>query len=69
VRVTHTIGQPFDTYIVAEEDADKAVAMMRTHVGSDARVECIGRASKELLLSSGLSPGEFKKADDDDSDL
>ena len=63
VRVTYTLGGPYVTYIVAEEDATKAAAMMRTQVGADANVECIGRASKQLLLAIGLSAGEFKKAD------
>jgi hypothetical protein len=39
--------------------------MMRTQVGADANVECIARASKQLLLAIGLSAGEFKKADPD----
>jgi hypothetical protein len=63
VRVTYTLGEAYVTYIVAEEDAAKAAAMMRTQVGEDASVECIGRASKRLLLALGLSAGEFKKAD------
>ncbi len=65
VRVTYTLGGPYATYIVAEESAAKATAMMRTQVGTDANVECIGRASKELLRAIGLSVGEFKKADPD----
>jgi len=63
IRVTYTHGEPYETYIVAEEDAAKAAAMMRTQVGANASVECIGRASKQLLLAIGLSAGEFKKAD------
>jgi len=63
IRVTHILGGPYDTYIVAEENAAKAAAMMRTQVGANASVECIGRASKQLLLAIGLSAGEFKKAD------
>ena len=63
VRVTYTLGGPYVTYIVAEESAAKATAMMKGQVGADASVECIGRASKQLLLAIGLSAGEFKKAD------
>jgi hypothetical protein len=63
VRVTYRLGGPYVTYIVAEEDAAKAAAMMRTQVGADASVECIGRASKRLLLAIGLSAGEFKMVD------
>lgn len=65
VRITYTVGGPYATYIVAEESAAKATAMMRTQVGADANVECIGRASKELLRAIGLAVGEFKKADPD----
>jgi hypothetical protein len=39
------------TYVVAEEDATKAVAMIRTLVGSAPGVESIGRASPKLLLA------------------
>jgi hypothetical protein len=62
VRITYTLGGPYATFIVAEEDAAKATAMMKHQVGADASVECIGRASKELLRAFGLSAGEFKKA-------
>ena len=65
VRITYTLGGPYVTYIVAEESAAKATAMMKGQVGADASVECIGRASKELLRAFGLSAGEFKKADPD----
>ena len=63
VRVTYTLGGSYVTYIVAEENAAKATAMMKAQVGSNASVECIGRASKELLRAIGLSAGEFKKVD------
>jgi hypothetical protein len=63
VRITYTLGEPYVTYIVAEENAAKAVAMMQGQVGPDASVECIGRASKELLRAFGLSAGQFKQAD------
>jgi len=63
VRITYTLGEPYATYIVAEENAAKATAMMKAQVGGDASVECIGRASKELLRAIGLSAGEFKKVD------
>lgn len=63
VRVTSQPGAPYVTYIVAEENADKAVALMRTLVGSDAQVESIGRASRALLSALSLSPGEYRKAE------
>ena len=53
----------YTTYVVAEEDATKAVAMIRTLVGPSLYVESIGRASPKLLLAIGLSAGEFKKAE------
>jgi hypothetical protein len=65
VRITYPLGGCYATYIVAEENAAKATAMMKAQVGADASVECIRRASKELLRAIGLSPGEFKKADSD----
>ena len=61
VRITYTLGEPYATYIVAEENAAKATAMMKEQIGADASVECIGRASKELLRAIGLSAGEFKR--------
>lgn len=63
VRVTYTVADTYETYVVAEEDAAKAAAMMKMLVPANASVECIGRASKQLLLALGLSAGQFKKAD------
>jgi hypothetical protein len=65
VRITYTLGRPYATYIVAEENAAKATATMKAQVGADASAECIGRASKELLRAVGLSAGESKKVDPD----
>jgi hypothetical protein len=65
VRITYTSGGSYATYIVAKENAAKAAAMMRAQVGADASVECIGRASKELLRAVGVPAGEFKKVDSD----
>jgi len=63
VRVLPSQKQGFVTYVVAEEDATKAVAMIRMLVGPAPHVESIGRASLKLLLAIGLSAGEFKKAE------
>ena len=63
VRITYALGEPYATYIVAEENAAKATAIMKAQVEADASVECIGRASKELLRANGLSVGQFKKVD------
>jgi hypothetical protein len=62
VRVSSS-EEGYMTYVVAEENADKAVAMIRTLVGSTPRVETIGRASPKLLLALGLSAGEFKNVE------
>ena len=59
VRITYTLAEPYATYIVAEENAAKATAMMKGQVGADASVECIGRKNCFTLLSAG----EFKKVD------
>jgi hypothetical protein len=61
VRITYTLGEPYATYIVAEENAAKATAMMKSQVGVDAKVECIGRASKELLHAMACQPASSKR--------
>jgi hypothetical protein len=63
VRVSPSETEGYMTYVVAEEVAAKAVAMIRTLVGSTPRVETIGRASPELLCALGLSAGEFKNVE------
>ena len=63
VRVSSSPEGDHMTYVVAEEDATIAVAMIRALVGSAPHVESIGRASRELLLDIGLSTGEFKKVE------
>jgi hypothetical protein len=63
VRVSSSPEGDYATYVVAEEDAAKAVAMIRTRLGPALHVESIGRASLKLLLAIGLSAGEFKKAE------
>ena len=65
VRITYTLGGPYVTYIVAEESAAKATAMMKGQVGADASVECIGRHRKNCFALLALSAGEFKKGDPD----
>ena len=63
IRVSSSSSGSYTTYVVAEEDPAKAVAMIRTLVGTAARVESIGRASPQLLLALGLSAGEFKNVE------
>jgi len=48
-------------YIVAEEDGDKAVAILAAHVELGSQIEPMGRASCELLSTLALSRGEFRK--------
>jgi hypothetical protein len=61
IRVSERQG--YATYIVAEEDATKAEALMRTVVGPKPVVQSIGRASLKLLKDVGLSAGEYKKTE------
>jgi hypothetical protein len=63
VRVSSAPKGDYMTYVVAEEDARKAVATVRTLVGATPHVDSIGRASRKLLLAVGLSAGEFKKVE------
>jgi hypothetical protein len=63
VRVSPSPKGDYMTYVVAEADATKAVALIRTLVGTAPHVESIGRASRKLLLAIGLSAGEFKEAE------
>lgn len=63
VRVSPSPKGDYMTYVVAEEDATKAVAMVRALVGPAPHVESIGRASRKLLHAIGLSAGEFKKTE------
>jgi hypothetical protein len=55
--------QSYTTYIVAEEDAAKAEALLRTLVGPAPIVQSIGRASLKLLEAVGLSAGGYKKTE------
>jgi hypothetical protein len=61
VRVSERQG--YMTYIVAEEDAAKAVAVIRKATGPGPVMQSIGRASLKLLDAVGLSAGGYKKAE------
>jgi hypothetical protein len=61
VRVSERQG--YMTYIVAEEDAAKAVAVIRKATGPGPVVESIGRASLQLLDAMDLSAGEYRKTE------
>jgi hypothetical protein len=60
VRVT--TGGRAVLYVVAEEDAGKAAAMLAATAEPGAKIEPLGRASQELLGALKLSAGEFGKA-------
>jgi len=61
VRASERKG--YTTFIVAEEDAAKAEALIRTVIGPGLVVQSIGRASLKLLEAIGLSAGEYKKTE------
>jgi hypothetical protein len=56
-----TTGDEIALYIVADEDVDKAAAILAAHVELGSQIEPLGRASCELLSALALSPGEFRK--------
>jgi hypothetical protein len=58
VRVTTYV-----TYIVAEEDAAKAMDLLKATAEPGSQMEAIGRASLEMLHSLSLAPGQFQKAE------
>ena len=58
VRIT-----TFTTFVVAEEDAMKAVELLKAKAEPGSKVEAIGRASLEMLHSMSLAPGQFQKAE------
>jgi hypothetical protein len=57
-----TTGDETLLYIVAEEDAGKAAAILTAHVASGSQIETLGRTSRQLLSVLAFSPGEFRKA-------
>jgi hypothetical protein len=61
IRITRPEGA-VETYVVAEPDKAKAVAIIEALASRLDRVEPIGRASFDLLASMGLSAGQFAKA-------
>jgi hypothetical protein len=46
-------------YIVAAEDADTAIAIVRSVTDWNAAIEDVGRVSEALVRSFGLSSGDF----------
>ena len=58
VRITRVRRDPTVAYIVAEQDAALAIALVRQMTGSE--VEDCGRVSEEVLKFLKLKPGEAK---------
>jgi hypothetical protein len=58
VRITTYV-----TYIVAEENAAKAVDLLKAAAEPRSGVEAIGRASLETLRPMSLAPGQFQRAE------
>lgn len=53
------------TYIVAVAEADKAVELIRSSIGSPGdEIMDIGRVSTELLNALAIAPGDFKSVDE-----
>ena len=50
-------------YIVAVAQADQAIAIIRSVVGTNAAIEDLGRVSDALVRSLGLLSGEFVRID------
>ena len=52
-------------YVVAEVDAETAVALIRSAIGSEGdEITDLGRVSPELLAALALKPGAFKSVDE-----
>jgi hypothetical protein len=61
VRVARATGA-INTYVVAEPDKDKAVAIIKAKVADASdKVEAIGRASAAMLAEMGLAAAQFSK--------
>jgi hypothetical protein len=68
-RSTQTLRSPLFRDLTSyrrfcsNQGPSRQIVGFAAQVEADASVECIGRASKELLCAIGLSAGEFKKVD------
>jgi hypothetical protein len=62
IRATRWDGNHV-TYVVAEEDATKAVAILKASLRREYQLQSIGRASLKLLSGLSLSAGEFREAE------
>jgi hypothetical protein len=62
IRATRWDGHHV-SYVVAEEDAANAVAILRARLQREYQLQSIGRASLKLLSILSLSAGEFREAE------
>jgi hypothetical protein len=62
IRATRWDGHHV-TYVVAEEDTAKAVAIIRAGLQQEYQLQSIARASLKLLSGLSLSAGEFQEAE------
>jgi len=54
---------PSSVYVVALEDKENALRLVKSHAPESAKIETIGRASQALLQALQLSLGQFIIAD------
>lgn len=58
------IGQVTTAYLVSEQDADRAVNIIKSKINPRAdEVVFVSRVSEELLNALGVGPGDFRRAD------
>ena len=57
-------GLATTAYVVSEQDADRAVNIIKSKIARLAdEVVVVSRVSEELLRALGLAPGDFTRAD------
>jgi hypothetical protein len=61
VKITFADGR-HAVFVVAEEDAERAVSLIKVTAPSDAMLESVGRVSLNLLKVLNLQPGAFTRA-------
>ena len=57
-------GQVTTAYLVSEQDADRAISIIKSKINPRAdEVVFVSRISEELLNALGVQPGDFRRAD------
>jgi hypothetical protein len=57
-------GQVTTAYLVSEQDADRAINIIKSKINPRAdEVVFVSRISEELLKALGVEPGDFRRAD------